>query len=166
MELQITYELINIRSLSGISLRCLYSLLVWKDDIHYQSSANEPQSRLIQQHLSETTASLCFRTAEDWRTYAQQVTHENNTMQRATRTSPFKLIIPREPPTTSIAVRLSGPRNDIHINVTPKHSPHKLLLRIELIEAASSSRLSRAQWRYKCCFEKNLRRKRTFRVGD
>lgn len=76
------------------------------------------------------------------------------------------MILRRETPSAVLFYRLTGPGNDMPRDVTRPHMPHRLLLRIELMESAVSSRQSKTQRCYKGNFDNNVRRELTLNVGN
>lgn len=75
-------------------------------------------------------------------------------------------IIPSEPPSAATFDRLTGPVNDMPLEVTQRRMPNLHLRRIALMKAADSSQLSTTQRRSRRNFDENVRREPTFKVGD
>lgn len=89
----------------------------------------------------------------------------NKQVHRATRTSPFHVIILSETPVAATFDTLSGPAKYMQGDVAPRHMPNCLPQRIELIKTALWSQLSTAARRYKLNLDKKERREPILKVG-
>lgn len=102
-----------------------------------KTSANYTQRNgQIERHNRTLAARMRYyvsKQQKDWDTYIQMLTHAYSTVtHRATGTSTFSVMFPRQPTSADTFHRLNSPANDMRGDVTPRHMPHRLLQPIEL----------------------------------
>lgn len=84
---------------------------------------------------------------------------------RATGTSLFNVILPRERPSATTFDGQTVPVKDTQRDVTTRYILHGLQKWIELLKGAVTCRLSTTQRQYKRDFDNNVRQQPTFKIG-
>lgn len=85
---------------------------------------------------------------------------------RGTETSHFNVILPQEQTSAVTFDRPARRPNDMQREVAPRHMQYLLLAWINLIKAAVSGRMYKAQCRYKRHFDQNKLQELALKVGD